>query len=151
MTVRMGLFDFAKQPWVNAISFVVGIGGVGLSIYTYVEARETRELTFYVDPAKALIVKAGQSSKLAVTFDNQPVKTDITVAQAFVWNAGKLPIKKSEVLKGFVITTEGGAPILEATIRSSTRDVVGATIDTTDLSTGRLGTNWNIMERDDGL
>jgi hypothetical protein len=90
--------------------------GVLLAVYFYRQARQYRELTYIVNPAKAVVVKAGQSSKLSVTYKEQQIKTDVTAVQVAFWNVGNQSIRGGElreggnVLKPLVIKT--GLPFL---------------------------------------
>lgn len=45
---------------------------------------------------------------------------------------------------------DGSPSILEATIRKTSRDVVGLDMRGEELAKGRLGLSWNILEQDDG-
>lgn len=124
--------------------------GFALAAYLYFEGKEAHQLTYYISPAKAVVVQTGQASKLAVSFDGKPVGTDITAAQIAIWNQGKLPIKKDDVLRPIVIDTENNAPILEATIRKSSRDVTHLALNIDELQKGRVSISWNILEQNDG-
>jgi hypothetical protein len=111
---------------------------------------EFPQLTYYVYPVRAAVLQTGQASKLAATFDNQPVQSDITVAQVALWNEGRRAIKRTDVLKPIVISTENNVPILEATVRKSTRDVIQLSLNTDELQRGRVTVNWAILEQNDG-
>jgi hypothetical protein len=106
--------------WLNRIGSVIGILGLAFAIYTYVNCLPERQLTFYADPASALIVKSGQISKLMVTYEGKPISTDVIAAQIVLWNAGKLPIKPEHIRDPIVVRTDPPRPILEPTIRTST-------------------------------
>ena len=142
------------SKWINPISLIVGILGFGFAVYTYINCLPFRRLVFYADPASALIVKAGQSSKLAVTYDYQPINTDVVAAQIVLWNAGNLPIKPEHIRDAILIRTDPARPILEPTIRASTpeRDkIINAHIDKTEAPLGRIKLTWDILEQDDGF
>lgn len=142
-----------KKPWwtvIGNIGAVVGIISLPLSLWLYFASVVSPGLTFRVNPAKAVVVKSGQSSRLRVTLNGKPVKTDITAAQVAVWNSGRAPIARSSVLEGLVITTPPNVPILEASIRKSTRGISNVRLDTTQISKGRLRVGWQILEKNDG-
>jgi hypothetical protein len=141
---------FFSNPVVGIIGWLATILGLVLTVYFYIEAKETRQLTYYLNPVKAALVRSGQASRLSTTFDNKPIKGDITAAQVALWNQGKLAIKKQDMLKPVVLYTENNAPILEATIRKSSRDVTGLSLATEQLQQGRVGISWDILERNDG-
>jgi hypothetical protein len=144
------LKSLPTNPYVFLGLAIIAILGFGFGIYAWLDNKASRELTYYVDPARAVVVQSGKSSDLAVSYKNEPVPGDITAAQIAIWNAGKLSIKSVDALKPTVIYTEDGTPILEATIRNPGRDVSQITLDTTQLRDGRLAVKWSILERNDG-
>lgn len=144
------LWGFFGQPWVGIAGLFVGIISITRSVYIYLVSRETPKLTYLVNPAKATVVRTGQTSRLAVEFDGKSVKSDVTAAQIAFWNAGKKPIRSDAVLRPFVIKTGAGQPIMEAKLRKPSRDVVHIALDTSHIDIGELGISWNILEQNDG-
>lgn len=141
---------FFSNPLVGIIGSLASIIGVLLAVYFYLEGKEYPQLTYYVHPVKAIVVRAGQASRLTASFDNKVIETDITATQIALWNQGKRAIKKDNVLKPIVIHTENNTPILEATIRKSSREVVQLAVNTDELQKGRVLISWNILEHNDG-
>lgn len=147
----------AEKPFTLSALAIVGIIGsiaslisIPLAVYFYLQTKEYPQLTYYVNPAKAVVVKAGQASRLTTSYDNKIITTDITAAQLQIWNSGTKPIKKDGVLKPVVIYTENNVPILEATIRKSGREVSQLALNIDELQQGRVTILWNILERNDG-
>lgn len=149
-TTKSSLINFFSKPVVGLIGTIASIMGVLLAIYFYLGSRDSRELIYYVHPAKATIVASGAASRLSVKYDNQIIHTDITVAQIAFWNNGKLPIRRNNVLKPFIIQVEKGLQILEVSLRKETRDVIGIAIDKSNLKNGIVSLNWEILEHNDG-
>jgi len=87
---------------------------------------------------------------LRVFFGDKPIATDVTAAQVVVWNNGRQPIKPPDVLRELKITTEPRVPILEATVRQQTREVIDFALDTSRLAGGEVGLHFRILERSDG-
>ncbi len=137
---------FVHGSWFGLFTFVVGIV---LTAATYYGAQQYRHLVININPAKALIVKAGQSSKLSVSYGGAVVEGDITVAQIAIWNEGNLSIRKENVLEPIELTCVD-AVILEATVRSVSRPLVHLRIDAAELKNGKLLVSWDILERGDG-
>lgn len=106
-------------------------------------------MTYYVHPVKAAIVKSGKVSKLTTIYADKPIKTDITAAQIGLWNQGKLPIKASNILQSIVLYTADNAPILEASIRKVSRDVIKLQLQTDESESGRIAISWQILEQND--
>jgi hypothetical protein len=145
------------KPVLNNISLAVGVIGaiaslisIPLAIYFYGAARQQPELTYYLHPVKATIVRTGEASRLTTSFDGKPIPTDITAAQIAIWNEGSKAIRKEQILKPIVIYTQNGAPILEATLRRSSREVINLSLVTDGFQQGRVGVQWNILEHNDG-
>jgi len=141
---------FFSRPIVGIAGSIASIIGFALSIYLFAASRETPELTYFVHPAKAAVVKTGQTSRLSVQFDGQNLTGDITATQIAFWNAGRRSIRSGNVLKPLVIRTGNKARILEASLQKKSREVVGLALDSSRLSSGEVEINWNILEQNDG-
>ncbi len=141
---------FFAQPIVGIAGSIASIIGIALSIYFFMVSREVPELTYFVHPAKAAVVRSGQTSGLTVMFDGQNLNGDITATQIAIWNAGRKSVRSENILQPLVIRTTNHAKILEARVQKVTRDVVGLSLDTSRLSFGEVGVSWNILEQNDG-
>ncbi len=141
---------FFSKPAVGIIGSLASILGVLVAIYFYTEGHNFRELTYYVHPAKAIVARVGQTSRLSVKLNNNPLNSDITAAQLAFWNAGELSIKSENVLKPLNISIGSKTPIIDAIIRKKSRDVVDISLDKSDFERGELRLTWNILEKNDG-
>ena len=143
---------FISHPMVvtlGLIGAVASIISIPLAVYFFLLGNRMRELTYYVHPVKAVVVKTGEASRLAVMYDGKEIKTDVVAVQVALWNQGRETIRKSHVLRPLVINTV--APILEAVVRKETRQgIVGIKLDESEGGSGRLGVSWDILETDDG-
>jgi hypothetical protein len=144
------ILRFYHSPWFSFSAWLVGIVGILFALYSHYSNIRYPELVYFVSPARAIVVSQGSASRLAVTFDGQPIGKDVTAAQIVVWNRGKEPVSREAVRQPFVISTENQAPILEATIRKKSRSVVQLDLDETRLASGKLGLRWNMLETGDG-
>jgi len=144
------LWRFFSNPIVGLIGSIASIAGLILAFYFFFASKIYPDLTFYIHPVRATIVKMDQASRLAVRLDNKDIKQDITAVQIAVWNRGNKPIRTHEVLEPIYIHSSDGTPILEARIVSVTRDVVGMTLDRSELDKGKVGMSWKILEEGDG-
>lgn len=143
------LLGFFARPIVGIVGSVASIVGFVLSIYFFMASKETPELTYFVHPVKAAVVRIGQTSRLSVQFDGQNLTGDITATQIAFWNAGGLAIRGGDLLKPLVIRTVNKAKILEAYLQKSSREVVGLVLDSSRLSSGEVEIKWNILEQND--
>ncbi|HST20534.1 MAG TPA: hypothetical protein VLR90_05430, partial [Blastocatellia bacterium] len=71
------------------VGSIASIISLFLAVYFYIEGKEIPELTYSVHPAKAVVAQAGQSVRLATSYDGKQVNTDVTIAQIAIWNRGK--------------------------------------------------------------
>jgi hypothetical protein len=144
------LVSLFKHPAVGIIGSLSGIIAIPLAIYFYSQTVSHPELVYYVNPAKAVVVKQGATTRLAVTLDSRAVTTDITAAQVAIWNRGKQSVRRESVLEPVVIRTDPSVPILEATIRKQSREVTRLNVSQDELSKGELSISWAILEQGDG-
>jgi len=144
------LLRFFSRPAVGIIGSVASVIGIALSVYFFMASRQKPELTYFVHPAKAAVVRTGQSSRLAVQFDGRDVTSDVLAAQIAFWNAGSKSIRVTDVLSPLVIRTGNGGRILEAKLRKTSRDVVQITLNPSRLAIGEVEIGWNILEQNDG-
>src|ERR1035438_8534496 len=75
---------FFRRPIVGIAGSVASIIGFALSIYFPAPSREVPELTYFVHPAKAAVVRTGQTSRLSAQFDGQNLTGDVTATQIAV-------------------------------------------------------------------
>jgi hypothetical protein len=129
---------------------VVGILGIALAVYFYFLSRETPELTYFVHPVKAAVVRTGQMSRLSVQFDGKDLTSDVTAAQVAFWNAGRRAIRSSAILGPLVMRTANKARILEVRLQKTSRDVTGIKVDSSRLPAGKVEIRWDILEKNDG-
>ena len=146
--------DFIRRiisnVWFGGFAAICGI--VSLVFTIIGESKLSREVAFLPSPQTVIVVKAGAASDIVVTYkgNGKEIKGDITAAQFSIWNNGELAAKHDHILKPIVVSTEPTCPILEATIRKTSRDVVGLSLDTSRLDQGKVGVDWKILEHGDG-
>ena len=109
------------------IGSAASVIGLPLTIVLSYLCRERPALTYFVNPAKAAVVRTDQTSRLAVQFDGAPLSGNVTAAQVAFWNAGKKPIRADSVLRPMVLRTKG-CRILEANVRKTTREEMGSIV-----------------------
>ncbi|HZF11377.1 MAG TPA: hypothetical protein VFE33_21515 [Thermoanaerobaculia bacterium] len=148
---RAQLKRFFSNPMVGFVGTIASVIGVGLAVFFYLEGRATRELLYLVNPARTVVVHAGQTSRLSITLDGAPITRDVTSAQIAFWNEGHASIKADNMLQTLVIRTPKSAPIIDAVIRKvHRRRVVDVDIDRHRMAQGELAVHWNILEFQDG-
>jgi hypothetical protein len=133
----MDLKQIFGNPIVGVTGSIASVIGVLLAVYFYVQGNRYRDLVYYVSPAKAAVVDTTQTSELRVFLGEREVRGSVSAAQVAVWNAGTESIRPADILKEMAFSTGSEAPILEARIRSSSRDVVGCVIHRRGANGGR--------------
>ena len=147
---RSRFYAFFSNPWVGIVGTAAGIVGVFLTVFFYLRSASYPELVYLVSPVRTIVVKQGTTSRLGIVFDGRPLTQDVTASQVAIWNRGRQAIRRAAILQGVTITTEPRVPILEATIRKTSRDVVGFDLDRTRLAEGEVPVSWSILEEGDG-
>jgi len=147
---RGRMYTFFSNPWVGIVGTAAGIVGLLLTIVFYLRSASYPDLVYLDSTVRTIVVKQGTTSRLGVVFDGRPLTQDVTASQVALWNRGRQPIRRAAVLQPVTITTEPRVPILEATIRKTSRDVVGLDLDRTRLADGEVSVSWNILEEGDG-
>jgi hypothetical protein len=148
---KSGVLHFFSNPYIGILGSVASIIGVFIAIYFYSISKQFRELVYFVNPAKAVVVKTGETSKLKFSFDNNEIKSDVTAAQIAIWNQGNEPIKMENILSQVKITTNPPVQILETIIRKTSRDVIKFDFEQSLANNGTIPLKWNILEKGDGV
>src|SRR5207249_3270232 len=141
---------FFSNPAVGILGSLASILGLMLAVYFYSASRVHRDLVFLAHPTKAVVVRAGQTSRVSVTIDGKPINEDVTAAQVAFWNRGSQSIRSENMLRTLTVNVGRTSQILEARIRKASRDVSEIELDLTDTSRGQLGVRWKILEPGDG-
>ncbi|MCK4431055.1 MAG: hypothetical protein KAW19_07105 [Candidatus Aminicenantes bacterium] len=139
---------FSKQ--VLNVRTIMTIIGIILAIYFYSETKTKRELKYYCHPVKTTVVKAGQTSSLEISSDEEKIESDVTAIQVAIWNNGKKSIKRDNILETITLYTEPNTPIIDAVVRKHTREVIDLSIDRSSFKEGFIPISWRILEHNDG-
>ncbi len=110
----------------------------------------SRELRFSIYPARMTILKLQQTSLLDVYYKKEKIDSDVTAIQIGMWNSGKHEINNEDILEPITIYTEPTIPILEASIKKTSRELVNLSLDKSTLEKGSLAVTWKILEKGDG-
>jgi hypothetical protein len=145
------LDKFNRHPIAQAISYFVGLLGIGLAVYFYFAGQARPDLTYYIHPARTVVVKAGEASDLTITHRGTVLSGNVSAANIAIWNAGREAIKSEDVLSPITISTGPKHPILEAKVRKVSRSLIGASLDVKEFPAGRSTLTWRILEQNDGM
>jgi hypothetical protein len=149
-TKKSWLIRFYSNPLVGFIGSTASIIGLVVFVLSVIHGRTNRDLSYYCNPIRTSIVKSGRSSVLEVVWNNEKLSTDVTGSQVAIWNNGKRPIEKSDILEEIEIFTQPKTPILEADIIKTSRNVIDLVLNKDKLNDGCISVSWKILEQFDG-
>jgi hypothetical protein len=130
--------------------FTGWVVGIIVSFYFYRISVREPNLTYYVSSTRTPIVTKGAINNLSVDFMGQRVQGDLSSIHIQIWNRGRAPIRKSDILSPLIVKSINKKPFYKTDIGAS-RDVIGLGIKPKEDEPGRLTLDWNILEPGDGL
>jgi hypothetical protein len=96
------MFEKLKREHVHSLlSYAFGVVGIILSIYFYTLSVTERQPVLSVSEPRTLVVNTEQTATTkirVVRLDGSPIKGEVWAMRFYVWNAGKLAIKREHVL-----------------------------------------------------
>jgi len=132
----------------KAMVNVLGLFGLLFGIYSWLDGKKERKLTFYLSPTRTPIVQKGKLESLSVAFMGKPIDGDVSSAEVQIWNAGKEPIHKADILKPITLRIGSNQPIHQIGVFAN-RDVIGQSIGKG--ASEELLVDWNILEKGDAI
>jgi hypothetical protein len=145
------------NPWLvlglTLFGVIVSVASIVFGYLWFKADQRERDLVYMVNPVRTSVATAGQTTQLTVMHGGRELgDVDITAVQIAIWNAGRESIHKEDVLEDVLIYTDPPVPILEATVRTKSRDVTEFAYvdDPTLMSQGILPISWRILEHNDG-
>ena len=146
----MNLLRFLRNRWVRLIVTVCSVIGVPLTVVLYWNSVKERDLTYSVYPIRTPVLQSGYSTGLRVLYQNEEVKTDVTALQLAIWNRGREPILKDNILKQITIVTHPFVKILEVSVQKPSRSVIEFSVDHSPVREGVVPLSWKLLEQSDG-
>src|ERR1035438_3875117 len=105
-----GLLDIlAKHPLFTVVCGITTIIGALLGVfgvYAYYASIKAPNLTYYVSSSRTAIVQSGKLDNFTLTYFGNQVTNDLSSAEIQIWNAGKQPITKDDILKTVALRTD---------------------------------------------
>lgn len=149
----MGIGAHIKDQW---LGLLIGAVGIVLSVYFYIESRETRDPVFIVDPSRAEIISHARVETAPIRVlrnDGKPITADLYAVRFYFWNRGKRSIRSSEILDSLRIKVDSGGEILDSKILSRSRPITGIVLQPhrTGDRLRELAINFAILEHNDGF
>jgi hypothetical protein len=151
---KAGIFKkIFHHPNFNVVCGIVTIISLIFGVWSWYVNIKERNLTYYISPTRTPIVQKGSLDNFSVTFHGIQITNDLSSAEILIWNQGKLPIHKEEILKTITLKTVNGEPIYQTTAKPS-RDVIGfnpINLNVTNTQQGVFQFDWKILEHNDGI
>jgi hypothetical protein len=135
------------------VGVILGLGGIISGYYFYIQSIQERIPTFLISPVRVSIVKSDSNdlTDLSILYKGKPVtQKNVIAVRIYMWNSGKLPISKSDVLKPIRFVFPEDAKILDYKILKYSRDVSNIQISSTNGS-NILDLTFDILEHNDGV
>lgn len=148
--------EFTKKNWIAVIGVFIGLLGFISSIYFYQISKKEREPYFIIKPTRIGIIdhdRLSETQLRVVRKDGSEIEGNVSVVQFYLWNAGKEPIKKSNILEPLTIALqEPNIEIIDYRILEISRKVVNPSLIRDPInSTRKLIFSFDIMEKGDGI
>jgi len=144
---KVYIIKWLIRNWMRIVGIIMAIV---IASYFYNKSQKKRELIYYINPVRSIVLQHGRASNLRVLHNNQEIKSDVTAVQIAIWNAGNESIRKENILSEVYIVTEPKVPILEATIRKQSRDIIEFLFSDSLFPKGIVSLIWKILEKNDG-
>jgi len=138
------------HPSFGVLAGIVGILTGVFGVYSYYASIKEPNLTYYVS-AKAPIVKQGGMGIFSVLYAGNTVTNDVSSAVIQIWNQGKAPIKKDDILIPIVLRTPHGEPYYSIAVSTTRPAVKESVVLEQSHFVGSYRMDWNILEQGDGI
>lgn len=135
---------------IQNISFLLAIIGIIVGIWEYLASIEKPELSYYSHPLRTKILRASNLGALKVEYNGNEIKGDITATQIMIWNGGKAPISRNDILENVAILYPEKINILEAKVVEAIRGVSGFRVIGKIENKNAIVLDWRILETNDG-
>jgi hypothetical protein len=173
---------FSSHPLLGFLGFLGSIASIialVLSIFPWLSSPK-RELCYCINPVRTPFVQTTNLSAVSVYYKGVRVNGNVTAAHIAIWNAGREPIRREDILSPITLLVGGEASwhywtkrdhtgglhgsnmgpdwvteptILEVTFLKPSRSECEFKADNTNdemTFEGLLGLDWKILEHNDG-
>ena len=104
---------------------LITVASIVLAYYWHAQSVQERAPAYYVSPERTRIVEmpVPAPSEVQVLYRGKALNTNVNAVVVYLWNDGKLPIKREDVLEPVRLQLEPGAEILDARVLKVSRAV----------------------------
>lgn len=135
---------------------LIGVLGIGLSIYFYHAQKRFKGLAFVVDPKRVLLVSPGRLPSSNLTLldqDGTRVTRDVYSAEIYIWNNGTETILASDVIVPLAIEVPPSDRLLDLqTTYVSRKEITLATLAVDKKSSpNTIHVSFRVLEPGEGI
>jgi hypothetical protein len=136
---------------------VISVASLAFGVWSYFANLREPAITYQVDPLRTILVQSGASSDLTAQYKGIPITEGVVSVSIGIWNAGRAPIRPSDVLVPLQLKVGTGNKILSARVVRQSREIAQFRLDTTEIPSIALEAravssvylHFNIIEHND--
>jgi hypothetical protein len=130
----------------NYISLSLAIIGIAFGVYSYLESKRTRSISYHIDQPSLIYDSENASSAIKVVAkDSTPIDDDVYLLNGRIWNSGNLPVNAEDVRQSLSINLLLATKILDFKITGSTDSSV-AKFNLTKRDNRKLDLSWKYFD-----
>jgi hypothetical protein len=143
--------EWRGWKWLGIVGSIASIIAIPASIFFWLDGRSLPDLSYFVYPERIELVNELPGESFKVFFKDRQLNPPVTVALVELWNAGRKPIRKEDILDSIQVSLDPPAEILTTEIvRRANERPIELQLDRTLLSSGKVPISWKILEKGDG-
>lgn len=140
-------FNFSRGDWIGIFGIILGCV---ISTFFWWISEKSREVRITTNPVITQIVNKGIASNLDVKYKGKEVTENLFAVQIAVWNAGKEPVRREDIISEVLVVVPDGLQVLESAVIKSTRPEIAFEVRDVSTTNNRYRLDWRILEKEDG-
>ncbi len=131
------LSQITSSPYFSMVGFLVGLIGLGTSIYFFIQSRTLKQIAWKTEDSKLIEENITKIENVQVSYQGKPVNR-LKSSRITFWNSGSTVIDTddiaaadplgvktdAEILSGKVIQTTNGANQVQVTIKNRSAEII---------------------------
>jgi hypothetical protein len=112
----MPFLNDLRKPF-NAVTLVIAVLGIGISVYLYFHPHRDRSISFIQSDVSRIFDSHSSTPTLRLSDDSgAPITTDVFLVTFTIWNSGSEPIEPGDIRKPLVISVRKPSRIFDAAV-----------------------------------
>jgi hypothetical protein len=154
-SLRIRAAIFLRHNWLGLAGLIIGLFGILLSVYFYLESQVQREPILLFDGTRTEIISSRRASEAPIRVlkpDGSEVKSDLVAVRFYFWNQGRLSIRRENVLQPVTVAiADATAHILDARFLKVSREITRlAIVQSGDQPGRKIVLEFQILDHGDG-